>query len=246
MPAAETPHHEHETLLGADTFPTICTSLDHFRLIVRDDLHRWNDLCETNTYLLSLDGLSGVGKSTLTENLHHIVRCIPGVDLYRLAVDRFIATPRDSLLRRCMTDSRASFWKLIYDRQTMIDVAKRIVQANGAACSIPVATLYNRENGSVGQGMVSVPPGRKVVLMDGIDSTRIQEELSVRTPSCPQMRVFVYAHPHVALERAAKRDTKRSLRTLQEGREYRRREFQYLVPQIIGQNMGHVDIIYMG
>lgn len=144
-----------------------------------------------------------------------------------------------------MTDCVESFWQYVFDRQSMVDVAVRIVQANGAACSIPVRTLYNRESGSVEQGTVSVPPGRKVVLVDGIDSTRILEEVSRRV-SCPQTRVLVYASPPDALERAARRDTRRSHRTLQESRAFRRREFQYLVPQILGQNIQHVDLLYIG
>ncbi len=126
----------------------------------------------------------------------------------------------------------------------MIDVAQNIVRANGAACTVPVQTLYNREMGSVQQGIVSVPAGRKVVLVDGIDSTRIMEELAARVP-CLQLRVLALTDPVVALERAARRDRKRSLRGLEESREYRRREFQYLIPQILGQNITHVDLLYM-
>ena len=168
---------------------------------------------------------------------------MPGVSLYPVPVDAFIATARGSPLRSLMLESRELFWKLIYDRQSMIDVLKNIVRANGEKCSVPVSHHYNRSDGSVGPAIVHVPAGKKVVMVDGIDSTRILQTLEQIAP-CPQTRIMVLTPPHIALQRAAKRDAAQGRRNAQEALMIRAKEFQYLLPQIYQQNMRDVDVMY--
>ena len=210
---------------------------------MHDALHRWNDFSDINTYLLSLDGLSGSGKSTLSQNISTTVSHMPGVSFYPVRVDGFIATARHSPLRLRMLESRELFWKLIYNRQSMIDMLIGIIQANGKACAVPVSHRYNRSTGSVGPAIVNIPAGRKIVVVDGIDSTRILQTLEKVAP-CPQTRLLVLAPPNTALQRAATRDAKQGRRSVEEARMLRQKEFQYLVPQICGHNINNVDVIY--
>ncbi len=232
-----------EQLALQKTNPFVCESIGAFHSFIRDKLHRWNDCSDMHTHLLSLDGLSGSGKSTLSQDILTTVKHIPGVSLYPVPVDAFIATARGSPLRSLMLESRELFWKLIYDRQSMIEVLKNIVGANGEGCSIPVSHHYNRSDGSVGPATVHVPAGKKVVMVDGIDSTRILQTLEEISP-CPQTRIMVITPPHIALQRAAERDAAQGRRNTKEALMIRTKEFQYLLPQITQQNMRNVDVMY--
>ena len=227
------------------TPPILCESVGSFRHIIEDELKRWNDFSGSSTFLISLDGLSGSGKSSLSTEIRSVTEQLPGIGFYPVPIDLFIATPRDSSLRARMTESRELFWRLIYDRQSMIDVLTCIVRANGEPCSVYIPHHYNRVEGSVGPAVMHVPAGRKVALVDGIDATRILQTLETIAP-CPQLRVLLFTSPYIALERAAQRDAKQGRRALQEGREYRRREFAYLVPQIFNANSRQVEVIFVG
>lgn len=210
---------------------------------IQDLLRRWNDSSGINTYVLSLDGLSGSGKSTISREISSTIRKMLGVSFYPMRVDTFIATARGSPLRAQMLESRRLFWKLIYDRQSMADVLTDIIGANGEKCTIPVSRHYNRADGTVAPAVLNIPKGRKILLVDGIDSTRIVRMVH-KTETIPQTRIMVLTPPHVALKRAARRDAKQGRRSVHEATVLRKTEFQYLAPQICNHNINDVDVIY--
>lgn len=221
-----------------------CTDLPPFRAFVAEAVQRWNDTCLHDALLVSIDGLSGSGKSTLARHIQTVAEEIAHAQLYELPIDFFITTARNDPLRVRMTESAELFWHCVYSRESMKKVLSRVAQNPHAHLVVPVDALYDRPSGTIHPGTLDVPPGRKVVLVDGIDSTRILKELS-DTLRCPQLKIFYYVPPAVALRRDVERDTRQGRRTLEENRAFREREYRYLVPQLIDENMRNADIVYI-
>lgn len=221
-----------------------CTNLSPFREFVAEAVQRWHDTSPHDALFVSIDGLSGSGKSTLAGHVRTVAEEIAHAQLYELPIDLFITTARDDPLRVCMTESAELFWRYVYSRESMKKVLSRIAQSPQAHLVVSVDALYDRPSGTIHPGTLDVPPGRKVVLVDGIDSTRILQELSAAL-QCPQLKIFYYVPPNVALRRAVERDTRQGRRTRMESRAFREGEYRHLVPQLINENMQNADILYM-
>lgn len=233
-----------EDILAVNRDVQFCTDIGQFRAIIQAVIKVWNDTHTSPTLLVSVDGLSGSGKSMCATNIQTIVDQLGTAKLQLLPIDLFIATERDDPLRVRMTESAELFWRFVYTRSEILSVIHRIVRAQGRGVTLPMEQLYDRPSGKLKPGSIEAPPGRKVILVDGIDSTRLLLALQEQGVDCPQYRILYYVRPEVALRRAVQRDTTQGRRTLEENREYRVREYQYLVPQILNENVKHADLIY--
>lgn len=233
-----------EDILAVNKDVRICTDIGQFRVIIREVIKGWNDTQTSPILLVSVDGLSGSGKSACATNIRAIVDQLGTAKLQLLPIDLFIATERDDPLRVLMTESAELFWRFVYSRDEMLSVITGIIEQQGKGLTLPMERLYDRPSGKLKPGSIEVPPGRKVILVDGIDSTRLCLALQEQGVDCPQYRILHYVRPEVALRRAVRRDTAQGRRTLEESREYRVREYQYLVPQILGENVKHADLLY--
>lgn len=214
-----------------------------------EDIQKWFETTKESLFFISLDGLPGAGKTSLYDVLENIVARIGhGLRLVVTPTDDHITSDRDSPARILLTAEHTPddlFYRILYSKAQLVAVLNGIVGANGAGTVIPVPRKYDRSSGTVMPGTIVMPPGRKIVLIDGFDSTRVMNAFAARTTggdfSC--LRIAVYAHPEVSLKRALRRDAFQGRRMGTNAELYRSREYDHLVPQINGHNMRVCEMI---
>lgn len=222
----------------------ICfSSKEQFEQAMETRLRSWQTHTDASSYFIGLDGLPGSGKSTLAGIFEELSARI-GFQLYIIPVDNFIQTDRESRMRKEMTQDPEVFWRLYYSQSAVMAVLEGIKKHNGNEFQMDLPKVYNRKTGRTGPGIVSVPGGRKVVLLEGVNSTKMIDDLQAEH-DVPSLKVLVYAHPENALNRAVNRDTQNKRRTPQESMELRSAEYKHLVPVIHGLNAHKADIIYL-
>jgi len=221
------------------------TSKEEFSDALEARIKNWHDNSTDSNFFIGLDGLPGAGKSTLVNVFHDLAAKI-GVTLYLIPVDNFIQTDRDSPQRREMTKDKNPeiFWRLYYSQSAINAVLNNINLHNGSPFELNLPKMYSRKTGKTGPGQVAVPAGRKIILLEGVNSTSFIHDLK-QGNDIHSLKVLIYSMPKAALERAVKRDTTNNRRSAEESLELRQAEYRYLVPVINGENAQKADMIYL-
>ncbi len=213
---------------------------------LEDKIHRWYRGSEDSSYFVAIDGISGSGKTPVLEAAGNVVAKLPeDVKTFVLPIDRFLGTERGSKERASMADNPELFWHLFYSREDVLDVLKQVDRVNGNSATINVDKLYDRHSGLRLPGQFDVPAGRKVVLVEGVNSFEAIEALA-RGSQSPILRVMVVTKPETAMKRATQRDMSAGRRgSLEESHAFRRREYKWMVPRVLENNAFMADIVYM-
>jgi uridine kinase len=212
---------------------------------VEQRIKSWDNNSAESNFFIGLDGLPGSGKSTLTAVFHDLAAKI-GVTLYIIPVDNFIQTDRDSPQRIELTKTKdlEIFWRLYYSQSAVSAVLENIKRQNGNSFELNLPKMYSRKTGKTGPGSLSVPVGRKIILLEGVNSTKFIHELQQES-GAEGLKVLIYAMPETALKRAVQRDTNNNRRSTEEAYEMRKAEYRHLVPVINGENSRKADMIYL-
>jgi len=219
------------------------TSIEQFSSAVEHSIKSWNDNSAESNFFIGLDGLPGSGKSSLISVFHDLADKT-GITLYVIPIDNFIQTDRGSPLRKEMTNDPELFWRLYYSQSAIIAVLENIKKHNGNSFELNLPKMYSRKTGKTGPGSISVPVGRKIILLEGVNSTKFIHDLQQES-GAEGLKVLIYAMPETALKRAVQRDTKNNRRSTEEAYEMRKAEYRHLVPVINGENSRKADMIYL-
>lgn len=214
-----------------------------FELEVTDAIRQWYDTTQRQNYYVAFDGLPGAGKTTLMERLKNICQKA-GIILHENGVDNFITTERDDPLRKTMTRDAAVFQQRYYSRQSVRRLLEEIEKVNGHERVIHFDGLYDRSTGKVGKGSIKVPSGRKVVLLEGVNSIPLIREMEEKHDATG-LKVHVYAKPQEAMSRAIARDTRNGSRKADEAYQLRAAEYAHLIQPINERNPLMANIIYL-
>lgn len=214
-----------------------------FEQEVADAIRKWHETTQKQNFYVAFDGLPGAGKTTLMERLKNICQRA-GIILHENGVDNFITTDRDDPLRRTMTRDTAVFQQRYYSRASVRRLLKEIEKVNGQEKVIQFDELYDRSTGKVGEGSIKVPSGRKVVLLEGVNSIPLIREMEEKHDAIG-LKVHVYAKPHEAMKRAITRDTRNGSRKADEAYQLRAAEYAHLIQPINERNPHMANIIYL-
>lgn len=198
------------------------------------------------TFFVAVDGLPGTGKSTVIRKLVPAFEELDGIGHFPVSVDDFIATDRESPLRRTMveTEDPEIFWRIFYMRKSLEYVLWKIALADGEALTVPISRKYDRPSGKVGPGVIKVPDGRKVVTMEGVNASEIMRDIFPEEGKWPFATVIVSVDPAIALLRAVERDVSAGRRGAADALNYRRKEYRHMIPRM-EKNQARADFVFV-
>ena len=222
--------------------PKICVGFRQLIAAMHEKITTWLNGGEKNTLFISLDGLSGSGKSSLTQAVEVIVSEMESpIKIFSVGVDDFINTDRESPLRELKNNDPQLFWALFTSRLAMFATVDSIARAHGAELQIDFERMYRRSEGRVVPGSLWVPEGRKIVFVDGVNSISVLNNLA-HAEDFETLKVMLDVDPVTSMRRAIGRDVALGKNRKQiQGR--RDGEYQHMIPQI-AENYASADIIY--
>ncbi len=188
--------------------PRLITSLEQFTEAITDAVLRWHSGSEVPHLYMSIEGLSGSGKSSMAlEAVENAVARIPHVPFSVIAADDFLQTERGSNLRGVQTYLPDNlFWATYRSKEAVQRLLLQICEANGKGMRATFDRMYKRSNGKgiVKPGEVIIPPGRRVIILEGTDSTDTLEVL--RNAGVPMLEIFKHTPVYVCVQRLRGRD----------------------------------------
>lgn len=205
----------------------------------------WADRTHEGAFFLGIDGLPGTGKSTLASQIEPLIREVRSdIAPFRVSVDDFIATDRGSSKRQQMIETPDSeiFWRLFYTREALEQTLGTISGMDGESIRIEVERKYDRPSGQVKPGVIEVPPGRKVVIVEGVRSIDALRAAPINGTD-PRLGIMMSAEPNVSLAQSIERDVAAGRRTAEEALRYRTAEYRHMMPTL-SRSIEHADIVY--
>ncbi len=222
--------------------PRVIPSFQLLVACVKNEVMRWSNDTGKNTIFISLDGLSGSGKTTLTRAVQNVVSSWEAkVKIIEFGVDDFINTDRSSILRQMKNTDPRIFWELFTSRMSLYAAVKGVSVSGGRAFNIGYERRYRREIGKVVPDVIEIPGGRKIVFIDGVNSTSIVEELGEGDDHV-NLKIMLATTPSESMRRAVNRDVKAGRKRKNVERN-RPGEYKHMVPQILLNSL-RADLIY--
>jgi uridine kinase len=213
-------------------------TLSEIRSSVRKKVMEWSRLPDDPQFYVSIDGLSGSGKSVLTEMILSLNTELGELPVLQTEVDEFITTERNSKSRVTMTDSEGAFWKRVYDRKLMQKFLLETESLGFNGGALEISKSYNHETGDFRSKSVKVAKGKKIIFIDGIDSTNVLDEIGlVRN----RLKIFVFTSAETSLLSACLRDATRGINIL-DRLKARIGEYKYLL-QRLGETLRNPEVL---
>jgi uridine kinase len=212
--------------------------IDRIRTGLRDS--------EFSAFFVAVDGLPGTGKSTVVQKLAPALEELDDIQHFPVSVDDFIATDRDSPLRRTMveTEDPEVFWRIFYLRGALEYVLWKTAVSDGEGRTIPLPRKYDRPSGRVLPGTIEITGCRKVVNVEGVNASEKVRCMFTGEGEWPFATVMVEVDPAIALLRAVDRDMEAGRRNGVESYRYRQREYRHMMPRI-ERNGALADFVYL-
>jgi|GEM_PF-4452994 len=214
-----------------------------FKGAVEERIRQWFETSDESSYFVGYGGLPGVGKTTLMESLRNICSRL-NVNLFEIGVDQFIQTDRNSPMRELITKDPKIFERLYYCKESVKKALNTAHQMNGHGARVQFERMYDRKDGTVKPGQIVIPQGRKVILLEGVGSIPIIDELHQKQ-NASVLKVHVHDQPQEAMRRAINRDLASGSRKRADAERLRTAEYNHLVEPENKVNPKKADIIYM-
>lgn len=199
-----------------------------------------------HAFFVAVDGLPGTGKSTVVRELTPAFEELDGITHFPVSVDDFIPTARTDMLRTTMveTEDPEIFWRIFSLQHALQYVLWKTFINGDEQSEVPLNRKYDRASGQVSPGSVIIPPGRKVVTVEGVNASEIVRDLFPDSEGWPFTTVMVSVDPAIALLRAVERDVSAGRRSAVDAYDYRRKEYRHMMPQM-EENQAKADFVFV-
>jgi len=184
---------------------TVIDDLETLESTVEEILLRWHQNSPESNFYISLDGLPGAGKTSLMECLQNICSR-RGIQLHVNGIDKFLGSSREDRLG--ITENADIMAERYFSQGAVMGVMEKIHAANGFGSRIHVPRMYHRAEGIIAPGNIDVPAGRKVVVLEGVHSSRVLSKLE-KSHGAKILNIHVSSDPSKSLKRAVDRDSRK-------------------------------------
>lgn len=197
--------------------------------------------------IVPISGLSGVGKSTFTNEIIDISKS-KNMPVVKIMNDFFIGTESGSAERKSMIDSWHNFKNLFYEKERIISLIQKIIQTSGPSY-IKEKNTYQRVNqqnqphGKLdGIKEIFVPNKKFVLIVDGVNSVEYAQTATQNKNDCLVSGFTVIDKPSESILRATFRDAERKNCDFKGILEARMHEYFYMQNWII-KNLNQSTIL---
>lgn len=206
---------------------------------IEERVLQWYEKSAASNFYVGVDGISGAGKTTQMESIRNVC-ARRGIQIHETSIDSFITTASKD--RPKILQSPDIFATRHIAQDEVRKLMASIHQANGHGATIDFAEMYHRSegHGRIGPGQIHVPPGRKVVILEGVNAARFTGELEEKH-GAEVLNIHVDARPETAMQRAVRRDAASGRWTAEGAYKQHKKEFDYLKrPMENSRNRAHV------